>query len=98
MRSEIFTRPIAQVVDPPEWLQLEREIDRLHAVVDAGTKQRLILHPDPRAFWAEGDFEQRRNLVRLMIQRMEVMPGRPALRRFDPSRVRIQVSALTVET
>ncbi len=31
-------------------VKLEREIDRLQAVVDAGTKQRLILHPDPRAF------------------------------------------------
>ncbi len=28
-------------------VKLEREIDRLHAVVDAGTKQRLMLHPDP---------------------------------------------------
>ena len=75
-------------------VKLEREIDRLHAVVDAGTKQRLILHPDPRAFWAEADFQQRRNLVRLMIERVEVMPGRPALRRFDASRLRIQYFTL----
>ncbi|MDQ6947084.1 MAG: recombinase family protein [Actinomycetota bacterium] len=71
-------------------VKLEREIDRLHAVVDAGTKQRIVLHPDPPAFWAEADFQQRRDLVRLMIQRVEVMPGRSALRRFDASRLRIE--------
>lgn len=52
-------------------------VDRLHAVVDAGTKQRIVLHADPRAFWAEADFQQRRDLVRLMIERIEVMLGRP---------------------
>ncbi|MCA1708935.1 MAG: recombinase family protein, partial [Actinobacteria bacterium] len=75
-------------------VKLEREIDRLHAVVDAGTKQRIVLHPNPRAFWADADFQQRRDLVRLMIQRVDVIPGRPALRRFDASRVQIQVSTL----
>ncbi len=79
-------------------VKLEREIDRLHAVVDAETKQRIVLHPDPRAFWTEADFGQRRDLVRLMIQRVEVMPGRSALRRFDASRVRIQVSNLGAPT
>ena len=73
-------------------VKLEREIDRLHAVADAGTKQRIVLHPNPRAFWAEADFPQRRDLVRLMIEGVEVMPGRPTLRRFDASRVRIQGS------
>ena len=33
-----------------------------------------------------------------MIQRVEVIPGRPALRRFDASRVRIQVSTLQPRT
>ncbi len=79
-------------------VKLEREIDRLHAMVDAGTKQRIVLHPDPRGFWAEADFQERRNLVRLMIQRVEVMPGRSALRRFDASRLRIQVSTLQPRT
>ncbi len=79
-------------------VKLEREIDRLHAVVDAGTKQRIVLHPDPRAFWAEADFQQRRDLVRLMIERVEVMPARSALRRFDASRVRIQGSTLQART
>ena len=74
-------------------VKLEREIDRLHAVIDAGTKQRIVLHPDPRAFWAEADFQQRRDLVGLMIERVEVMPGRSAIRRFDPSRVRIELLA-----
>ncbi|MGI8810834.1 MAG: hypothetical protein ACR2KK_23935 [Acidimicrobiales bacterium] len=44
-------------------VRLEREIDRLHAVVVAGTKHRIVLHPDPRAFWAEADFQQRRDLA-----------------------------------
>ena len=75
-------------------VKLEREIDRLHGLVDVGTKQRIVLHPDHRAFWTEADFGQRRDLIRLMIQRVEVMPGRPALRRFDASRVRVQVSTV----
>jgi len=79
-------------------VKLEREIDRLHAVADAGTKQRIVLHPNPRAFWAEADFQQRRDLVRLMLERVEVMPGRSALRRFDPSRLRIQGSMLQPRT
>jgi len=79
-------------------VKLEREIDRLHAVVDAGTKQRIVLHPDPRAFWAEADFQQRRDLVRLMVQRVEVLPGQSALRRFDASRVQIEVSTLQPRT
>jgi hypothetical protein len=62
---------------------LEREIDRLHAVVDAGTKQPMVLHPDTRAFWAEADFPRRRDLVWLMIQRAEIIPRRSALRRFE---------------
>jgi len=79
-------------------VKLEREIDRLHAAVDAGTKQRIVLHPDPRAFWAGTVFGQRRDLVGLMIQRVEVMPGRPGLRRFDASRLRIEPSTLQPQT
>ena len=75
-------------------VKLEREIDGLHGLVDAGTKQRIVLHPDHRAFWTEADFGQRRDLIGLMIQRVEVMPGRPALRRFDASRVRVHVSTV----
>jgi len=73
-------------------VKLEREIDRLHVMVEGATKQRIVLHADPRAFWGEADFQQRRDLVRLMVQRVEVMPGNPAVRRFDASRVRIEVS------
>jgi len=54
--------------------------------------------PDPRAFWAEADFQQRRDLVRLMIERVEVMPGRSAVRRFDASRLRIRVHIATTDT
>ena len=79
-------------------VKLEREIDRLPAVADSGTKQRIVLHPNPRAFWAEAEFQQRRDLVGLMIQRVEEMPGRPCLRRFDASRVRIQVPTLQPRT
>ncbi|MDQ6784937.1 MAG: recombinase family protein, partial [Actinomycetota bacterium] len=67
-------------------VKLEREIDRLHALVDAATKQQIVLHPDPRALWAEADFQQRRDLVRLMVERVKVAPGQPAVRRFDASR------------
>ena len=35
--------------------KLEREVERLHATVDGASKQRLVLHPDPRELWAEAD-------------------------------------------
>jgi DNA invertase Pin-like site-specific DNA recombinase len=69
--------------------KLEREIDRLHASADAATKRRIALDPDPRACWAAADFQQRRELVRLVVKRVEIMPGRPGIGRFDPTRVRI---------
>jgi hypothetical protein len=71
--------------------KLEREIDRLHASADAATKRRIALDPDPRAFWAAADFQQRRQLVRLVVERVEIMPGRPGIGRFDPTRVRIDL-------
>jgi len=73
-------------------VKLEREIDRLHALADAATKQRIVLQPDPRAFWAEADSQQWRDLLRMMVDRITVMPGRPGARHFDPSRVRIETT------
>ena len=32
--------------------RLEREVERLHGIVDRASKQRVILHPDPRLLWA----------------------------------------------
>ncbi|MCA1703679.1 MAG: hypothetical protein LC808_10640 [Actinobacteria bacterium] len=31
--------------------RLEREVERLHAIVDRASKQRVVLHPDPRRLW-----------------------------------------------
>jgi 3-oxoacyl-ACP reductase-like protein len=73
-------------------VKLEREIDRLHALADAATKERIVLHPDPRALWAEADFPQRRELVRLVVQRVIVMPAQAGVGRFDSSRVRIDLT------
>lgn len=50
------------------------------------------MHGDPRRLWSEADFGQRRALVRLIVERGEVMPARRG-ERFDPSRVRIVVLA-----
>ena len=72
--------------------KLEREIDRLHALADAAIKRRIVLHPDPRAYWTTADFEQRRELVRLAVDRVTVMPARPGIGRFDPSRVRLELA------
>ncbi len=69
--------------------KLEREIDRLHASADTATKRRIALDPDPRAYWAAADFQQRRELVGLVVERVEISPGRPGMGCFDPSRVRI---------
>ncbi len=34
--------------------RLEREVERLHSQVDRESKQRIVLHPDPRRLWTEG--------------------------------------------
>lgn len=73
--------------------RLEREIERLHGVVDCATKQRVVLHSDPRKLWAESDFRQRRELVGLIVQRLEIMPARRGAR-FDPSRLRLEIPLL----
>jgi len=73
-------------------VKVEREIDRLHARADAGTKQRIVLHPEPRTFWREADLRQRRDLVRLIVERITVTAGRPGVLGFDPSRVRIELT------
>jgi hypothetical protein len=73
--------------------RLEREVERLHGIVDRASKQRVILHPDPRLVWGKADFRQRRELVRLVIKRVDVMPARKGAR-FDPSRVKLDVPLL----
>jgi len=74
----------------------EREVERLHAQVDRESKQRIVLHPDPRRLWAEADFGQRRELVRLVVKRIRVMPARRGAR-FDPARVRLDIALLDAE-
>ena len=73
-------------------VKLEREIDRLHASADATTRRRTVLHPDPRALWAEADFAQRRQMLALVVERVVVAPGRPGMGRFDQSRVRVRLT------
>ncbi|MFN2506803.1 MAG: hypothetical protein ABR540_21755 [Acidimicrobiales bacterium] len=75
--------------------RLEREVERLHSVVDRASKERVILHPDPRQLWAEADFRQRRELLRLIVERVDVMPARRGAR-FDPSRIRLEMPLLSV--
>ncbi len=70
-------------------VKLEREIDRLHTSADAVTRRRTILHPDPRSFWAEADFAQRREMLALVVERVIVASGRPGMGRFDQSRVQV---------
>ena len=69
--------------------QLDREIGRLHASADAATKRRIAVDPDSRALWAAADLQERRELVRLVVVRVEIIPGRPGVGRFDPARVRM---------
>lgn len=75
--------------------RLEREVERLHGVVERASKQRMILHPDPRQLWAEADFPQRRELLRLVVERVDVLPARRGAR-FDPSRLRLEIPLLSV--
>ena len=70
--------------------RLEREIERLHAVVDAASRRRIVLYPDPKLLWLGADFGQRRELVRLIVERVDVMAARKGAR-FDPSRVRVTI-------
>jgi len=64
--------------------RLEREVERLHAEVDRESKQRIVLHPDPRRLWKEADFGQRRELVRLVVERVRVMPAAGGLASIPP--------------
>jgi hypothetical protein len=73
--------------------RLEREVERLHGIVERASKQRIVLHPDPRQLWAEADFRQRRELLRLIVERVDVLPARRGAR-FDPSRVRLDIPLL----
>ncbi len=45
-------------------VRLEREVERLHALIDGASRRRIVLNPDPRLLWSETDFGQRRELVR----------------------------------
>lgn len=40
------------------------------------SKQRVVLHPDVRCLWSETDFGPRRELVRLVVARVEVLRAR----------------------
>ena len=73
--------------------KLEREVERLHTIVDRASKHRASVHPDPRARWAEVDLRQRRELLRLIVRRAEVMPARRGAR-FDPSRLKLEIPLL----
>jgi hypothetical protein len=77
--------------------RLEREVERLHTQVDRESKQRIVLHPDPRHLWSEADFGQRRELVRLVVANVRVMPARRGAR-FDPARVLLDIPLLDVVT
>lgn len=74
----------------------EREVARLHAAVDGTSRQRILLHPDPLQLWKEADFGQRRDLVRLIVKRVQVAPARRGAR-FDSSRVKLQIPVLDAE-
>ena len=50
-------------------VRLEREVERLHALVDGASRRRIVLDRDPRALWSEADFVQQRELVRLIVER-----------------------------
>ncbi len=73
----------------------EREVERLHTLVHRESKQRIVLHPDPRQLWTEADFGQRRELLRLVVERVRVRPARRGAR-FDPARVRLDIPLLDV--
>ena len=71
--------------------KLEREIDRLRRQVDLATRQQVALHPDPRVYWTDADIAERRALVRLLVERVVILPARRGIPRFDPSRVQIEL-------
>lgn len=82
----------------PVKAKLEREIDRLRKVIDVATKQRVVLHPDPRSYWASADIAQRRELVRLVVAGVTIRPARRGVARFDATRVQIELLPRLVQT
>ena len=67
--------------------KLEREVERLQGLAEAATRRRVVLHPDPRRLWEEGDLHQRRELTRLVVSKVVLLPAVRGLNRFDPTRV-----------
>ena len=45
--------------------------------------------PDIRAWWASASPAQQRDLTAALIERIDIGPGRPGAKSFDPSRVQI---------
>lgn len=66
--------------------RLEREVERLHALVDGASPQRIVLDADPTRLWSGADFGQRGE----MVERVDVTPARKGAR-FDPSRVKLAI-------
>jgi site-specific DNA recombinase len=75
---------------------LERERDLLAERVLRSQRARVGLYPDPRGLWESTDLHQRRELVRLLVERVVVLPARRGFNRFDPSRVRIEMPLVTL--
>lgn len=74
-------------------IRLERKLEHLHVQVDVAGKQRIIIHPDPRQLWDGADLSQRRELRRLVVERVQVIAARRGAR-FDPSRVVLEIPSL----
>jgi hypothetical protein len=72
---------------------LERDVERLHGIVDRVSRKRIVLDPDPRLLWAEADSLQRRELVRLLVEQVDVMPACRGAR-LNPSRLPLEIPLL----
>ncbi len=75
----------------PVKARLEREIERLRKVVDLATTRRMLPNADPRSQWGSAGIEERRQLIRLVVERVTIRPARRGVPRFDPTRVDIKL-------
>jgi len=65
--------------------------DRVRGVIDVATTQRVVLHTDPRSYWASADVAQRRELIRLIVAGVTIRPAKRGVPRFDSTRVDIEL-------
>jgi site-specific DNA recombinase len=97
-RDDIATLYATDQLTQSEWVSARRAVtirieEAEHALRSAGISPNPALKnlpeggPKLRGWWAAADTQQRSAVVKAVIERVDIAPGRPGANRFDPARV-----------